>query len=148
MVTSSSLVARVFDAAASTYEATGTAYFDPMGQRLVDLAGVQPGHRVLDVGTGRGAVLRPAARAVGAGGFVLGLDASMGMAALTAADLAGRDRARSAPAAIVVADAATPPIAPATMDVVIGGMLAQFLPEPAVALRAWLPWQFRVGAWP
>ena len=99
------------------------------------MAGLRPGQRVLDVGTGRGAVLRPAARAVGPRGLVLGVDVSAGMAASTTADLAGRDPSRDAPAAVLVADAAAPPVT-AGFDAVLGGMLVQFLPDPVAALTA------------
>ena len=59
--------------------------FDPrgafahFGQRLVDAGGVEPGQRVLDVATGRGAVLFPAAERVGVAGDAIGVDLAEGM---------------------------------------------------------------------
>lgn len=48
----------------------------PVGDALLARAGYQPGERVLDLGCGGGATTRRIARAVGPGGFVVGLDIS------------------------------------------------------------------------
>src|SRR5579863_9486593 len=57
--------------------------FDSMlatfGRRLLTAAALEPGERVLDVGCGNGAVSLEAARAVGPGGHVTGLDLSAPM---------------------------------------------------------------------
>jgi SAM-dependent methyltransferase len=58
---------------------TMEAAFGPVGQRLVQLAGVRPGHRVLDVATGIGEPALTAARVVGPTGRVVGTDISSGM---------------------------------------------------------------------
>ena len=61
------------------------ADFDPhglfahFGQRLVEVVGVEPGQRVLDVATGRGAVLFPAIERVGTTGEAVGIDLAEGM---------------------------------------------------------------------
>jgi hypothetical protein len=47
---------------APRYAEEGPPYFARAGRRLVELTHVQPGDAVLDLGTGRGAVLLPAAR--------------------------------------------------------------------------------------
>lgn len=67
---------RVFDAVADDYDQSGVEFFKPIGRRLVEHAGLEPGESVLDLACGRGAVLLPAAEAVGAGGRVLGVDVS------------------------------------------------------------------------
>lgn len=51
----------------------------PFGHRLLAAAALEPGERVLDVGCGNGAVSLEAARAVGTGGHVTGLDLSAPM---------------------------------------------------------------------
>lgn len=51
----------------------------PFGRRLMAAAGLDLGERVLDVGCGNGAVSLEAARAVGSGGHVTGLDLSAPM---------------------------------------------------------------------
>jgi SAM-dependent methyltransferase len=51
----------------------------PVGDRLVQLAEVRPGHRVLDVATGVGEPALAAARVVGPTGSVVGTDISPGM---------------------------------------------------------------------
>jgi SAM-dependent methyltransferase len=48
----------------------------PLSERMLDLAGVGPGMRVLDLATGRGEPAIPAAHRVGPGGRVLGVDLS------------------------------------------------------------------------
>ncbi|MGP8060833.1 MAG: class I SAM-dependent methyltransferase [Acidimicrobiales bacterium] len=48
----------------------------PFGRRLLTAVGLEPGERVLDVGCGNGAISLEAARAVGPGGRVTGLDLS------------------------------------------------------------------------
>jgi O-methyltransferase / aklanonic acid methyltransferase len=73
-------VGRMFDDLSSSYDAVVPVhtYF---GERLVEAAGVTDGDRVLDVGTGLGACLIPAARIVGERGVVVGIDVSAEMIA-------------------------------------------------------------------
>lgn len=51
----------------------------PVGDRLIQLAAIRAGHRVLDVATGIGEPALTAARLVGPGGRVVGTDISPGM---------------------------------------------------------------------
>jgi ubiquinone/menaquinone biosynthesis C-methylase UbiE len=54
----------------------------PLSERMLDLAGLGPGMRVLDLATGRGEPAIPAARRVGPSGSVLGIDISASMLAI------------------------------------------------------------------
>jgi ubiquinone/menaquinone biosynthesis C-methylase UbiE len=74
--------AAIFNRLASDYDA-GVGASTHFGRRLVALAGVEPGQRVLDVATGRGAVLLPAAELVGERGEVVGVDLAEGMVQAT-----------------------------------------------------------------
>jgi len=69
----------VFSRSASTYGQVGPPFFSHFGRRLVELAQIPNGARVLDIATGRGAVLFPAAEAVGEQGHVTGVDLSKEM---------------------------------------------------------------------
>lgn len=71
--------ARMFGQFAPTYDRVGPRFFSHFGQRLVELAELKSGIRVLDVATGPGIVAFPAAERVGAQGYVLGIDLSQGM---------------------------------------------------------------------
>jgi ubiquinone/menaquinone biosynthesis C-methylase UbiE len=62
-----------FNFVADRYE-EATLNFGPALTRLLNLAALQPGDRVLDVATGPGIMARIAARAVGASGQVVGVD--------------------------------------------------------------------------
>jgi ubiquinone/menaquinone biosynthesis C-methylase UbiE len=65
-------------------------FFAPWAERMVELAGVRPDDRVLDVACGTGIVARRAAARVGAGGMVVGVDvndAMLKVAAATAEDV-------------------------------------------------------------
>ena len=79
--------AGVFGRAAATYDRIGPRFFAHFGKRLVDSAHLFPGADVLDVATGRGAVLFPAGERVGAGGRVWGTDLSADMVRETLADI-------------------------------------------------------------
>jgi ubiquinone/menaquinone biosynthesis C-methylase UbiE len=76
-----------FDRSASGYAAV--SYFPVFGRWLVEQAHVPVGGDVLDVACGRGAVLIPAAVAVGPTGRAIGIDLSGEMARETADDLRG-----------------------------------------------------------
>ena len=69
-------VTAVYDAAAATYNRVGPSFFLHFGRRLVSSTGIAPGSNVLDVATGTGAVLSPAAELAGAEGRVIGIDIS------------------------------------------------------------------------
>ncbi len=58
------------------------ALFRQWASRVADAAGIQPGHRVLDVACGTGVLAREAARRAGDGGRVSGIDAGAGMLAV------------------------------------------------------------------
>jgi O-methyltransferase/aklanonic acid methyltransferase len=70
-----------FNTVAPHYDVGGA--FDYFGERLVALVGVEHGQRVLDVASGRGAVLFPAAERVGETGVVIGIDLAEGMVEAT-----------------------------------------------------------------
>lgn len=129
-----SVVARTFDGAATTYDTIGPAYFSRFGARLVEVAGVAPGMRVLDVGCGAGAALLAAAEAVGPDGHVLGIDIAPAMV----------ERSRSAAAErglrnveVRTGDAEIPGVPAADRDRVLAAQVLFFLPELSRALRAY-----------
>ena len=126
-------IAGVFDRVADTYDAVGVPWFEPIAQGLVDELDIQPGDRVLDIGCGRGAALRPLAIATGPAGRALGIDLAPRMVELTQHDL------RALPQVEVrVGDARAPDLAPASFDVVASSLVLFFLPDPISALRAWV----------
>ncbi len=127
-------VAGVFERSAPTYDAVGVAFFTDVGRRLVSLAEVQPGERVVDLGCGRGAALFPAATAVGPTGTVLGIDLAPTMVALTRADARVRGLAQ---VSVEMGDAQEPGLTTGRYDVVLSSLTVFFLPDPLAGLRAW-----------
>lgn len=70
------LIQRIFDSASTTYGHKGCSFFDHFGERLVALAQPAEGDQILDIATGTGAILVPAAQRVGPYGHVTGIDLS------------------------------------------------------------------------
>jgi O-methyltransferase/aklanonic acid methyltransferase len=70
-----SATARSYDELSPSYNQI-IPFFTYFGERLVSAARISEGHRVLDVATGQGACLIPAAVAVGPSGAVVGIDIS------------------------------------------------------------------------
>jgi ubiquinone/menaquinone biosynthesis C-methylase UbiE len=80
----------IFGRAAITYDQVGPQFFSHFGRRMVDIASIPAGSKVLDVATGRGALLFPAAEAIGQDGQVIGIDLSETMIQETSQELARR----------------------------------------------------------
>ena len=114
----------VFTQTASTYGAI--RYFPIFGQWLVDTADIPAGAQVLDVASGRGAVLFPAAERVGPGGRVIGTDLAEGMARETGAEIARRGLAQAETHQM---DAEHLEFPDATFDLVLCGFALQFFPH-------------------
>jgi SAM-dependent methyltransferase len=72
-------LARLFDQVASTYDHVGPRFFSHFGRRPVEVTQIPTGAVVLDVATGRGAILFPAAEQVGPQGHAVGIDLSARM---------------------------------------------------------------------
>jgi SAM-dependent methyltransferase len=77
-----------FNSRAGDFDPQGA--FAHFGQRLVAELGVEPGQRVLDVATGRGAVFFPAVERVGAAGEAVGVDLAESMVRATNEEAEGR----------------------------------------------------------
>jgi ubiquinone/menaquinone biosynthesis C-methylase UbiE len=118
-----------FNALAPDYD-SGPGCFAHFGRRLVDAAGVAPGQRVLDIASGRGAVLLPAAERVGNAGAVVGIDLAEEMARLTN-DAAAR---RGLNAHVRVMDAERLDFPDASYDRVLCGFGIMFFPDQPRAL--------------
>jgi ubiquinone/menaquinone biosynthesis C-methylase UbiE len=69
-----SLIRETFNAAAEHFDDAVLFFWDHCGTRTVELAGVAPGARVLDVCCGTGASALPAAERAGPSGRVVGVD--------------------------------------------------------------------------
>jgi ubiquinone/menaquinone biosynthesis C-methylase UbiE len=74
---------RAYDSVAADYARVLSTRLEPVAADLVALAGVEPGWRVLDVGTGTGVTARAAAAA---GASVVGVDAAPGMLRVAAGE--------------------------------------------------------------
>lgn len=117
-------VNRLFDEAAPHYEwinrmmslGSGEAY----RRMALRKAGLGPGMRVLDIASGTGLVLRPAARLVGPSGLAVGLDPSAGML---------RESRRIKPLPIVQARGETLPFASGHFDFVSLGYGLRHVPD-------------------
>jgi len=109
-------VAAVYDCAAATYNRIGPSFFLHFGKRLARSAEIPPGTSVLDVATGTGAVLVPAAALVGSEGRVVGIDISLPMISRARTEIrnAGFGNAQ-----VLVADAERLPFAQNSFDCVL-----------------------------
>lgn len=105
--------------------------YDDYTEHALRLAGLRPGMRVLDIGSGPGDVSFVAARLVGPTGSVLGVDAAPEMVELA--------RARAAEKGVTTVhflQAAIDAIAlDEPVDAVIGRLILMHLPDPAATLR-------------
>jgi ubiquinone/menaquinone biosynthesis C-methylase UbiE len=81
--------ARTYGAAADHYRLPPLSFWDRFGAATVARLPLAPGHRVLDLCCGAGASALPAARAVGPGGQVLGVDVAAPLLELARARAAG-----------------------------------------------------------
>jgi ubiquinone/menaquinone biosynthesis C-methylase UbiE len=81
-------IEKVFDDNAKAYDRVGPAIYQHFGSRLVSWMSLKPGTKMLDIATGTGAVLLPAARILASNGHVTGIDLSGGL--LQEADLSVR----------------------------------------------------------
>lgn len=129
-----SRLAGMYDRAAPTYDQLGIEFFGPPSRQLVELAGLRPGDRVLDLGSGRGASLLPAAEAVGPEGEVIGVDFAPTMVRSTAEEARRRGFAW---VRMTQGDAEHPDFPENSFDVVIAGFVVFFLDDPAAAVARW-----------
>jgi O-methyltransferase/aklanonic acid methyltransferase len=72
------MIERQFDNVATSYDRVAS-FYTQFGQRLAERLPIVPGTHLLDVATGTGAVLLPAAQRVGPDGHVTGIDLSTGI---------------------------------------------------------------------
>ncbi|MBS0625178.1 MAG: methyltransferase domain-containing protein [Verrucomicrobia bacterium] len=116
-------VQKTFDAAAPLYADKSSPYFDYFGQRLVDLAQVSPTDRVLDVATGKGAVLLPVSQIAKQ---AVGIDLS--------AEMVKAARMRMPHAELHQMDAEKLIFADSSFDLVFCAFALFFMPHLSVAL--------------
>jgi ubiquinone/menaquinone biosynthesis C-methylase UbiE len=119
----------VFDRTAATYDQI-VPFFAAFGEKLVAWAGLSTGQAVLDVGTGRGALISPALERIGPDGRITAIDISREMIARTEADL----RRRRIPNVTVARmDATALDLPTDSFDAALSGFAVHILPQPARA---------------
>ncbi|HEX6310874.1 MAG TPA: methyltransferase domain-containing protein [Acidimicrobiia bacterium] len=122
-------VARLWGRVADVYD-TSVPFFSVLGRRLVEALEPAPGEHVLDIATGRGACLFPAARAVGDAGCAVGIDLSSEMVAATAIDISRRGVPN---ATVLTADAQHLAFAAGCFDVVTCSQVMNQFSDPGAA---------------
>lgn len=123
----SSTPARRFSETAAGYAATMAPSLRPIAETVVRRARLQPGERVLDIGTGTGSA---AAAARGEGREVIGLDAAPGMLEIARSEVAGVRFEEMDFAALGFDDA--------SVDVVLAAHALLFATDPVAVLAEWL----------
>jgi ubiquinone/menaquinone biosynthesis C-methylase UbiE len=123
-----------WDKAAPFYERYWQAQLAPARARLLELADLKRGARVLELACGTGLVTFPVAETVGAAGAVLATDISDAMVEHVAAESRRRGTTHVAAARM---DAETIDCADASFDVVLCALGLMYVPDPTAALREW-----------
>jgi SAM-dependent methyltransferase len=107
--------------------------FDPLTRRVFEAAGLAPGMRVLDLGAGVGDTSMLAARIVGPGGSVVGVD--------LAADALACARSRAGEAGLcniefIQGDALTANLGDGLFDAVVGRLVLMYVADPVAVVRS------------
>lgn len=123
--------AGTFQRASQTYDRVGPNFFSYFGRKLVKQAALPLNAHVLDVATGRGAVLFPAVEAVGAKGSVIGIDLAEGMVQETAREVSQRGLLN---VEVRQMDAEHLDFPEASFDAVLCGFAIFFFPQAEYAL--------------
>lgn len=121
-----------WDLAAAAYEPLWQAQLAPAHEALMASAALLPGEHVLDIACGTGLIALRAARAVGPGGQVVGVDLSERMVD-AARRLAVQHRVGNA--AFVRMDAERLALPTASIDVALCALGLMYLPHPGHAAR-------------
>ena len=108
------------------------AIFDPISERLFREAGVSPGQRVLDVGSGLGDVSMLIARLVGPSGQVVGVDNDTGTIAKAKERVA---RAGFQNVSFRKSDVGQIPRGE-SFDSIVGRLILEFLPDPGAVVKS------------
>ena len=127
-------IAGIFDRASETYDQNGVEFFQVVARNLIDLADIQPGERVLELGCGRGAATLQAAQEVGPEGHVHAIDLAPGMVERLRSDL---DAAGQTHVTVAVGDAERPDVEPGSVDLVLASLVLFFLPDHQRAIRSY-----------
>ena len=122
-------IAGVFGRAAPSYD-TVVPFFTRFGARLVELAELRPGESVIDIGSGLGATLLPAAERVGPQGRVLGVDLSDEMVGRLSREIERRGLSQASARRM---DAEALEVEADSFDVALSSFVLHLLPHPEVA---------------
>ena len=120
----------VFDRSAELYGKKHSDFFDYFAKNLVELASLPLSAYVLDVATGRGAILKQAAKAVGSLGEVVGVDISPNMIEQTSTELGEYPNIH-----LICGDAENLRFNENTFDYVFCGFGVFFFPNASQALQ-------------
>ncbi len=117
-------VAAAYNRAARSYDQVGTRRFRHFGSELVDGLEVPPAAKVLDLATGRGAILFALAERLGPDGLVVGADLAREMVVQSAVEARRREVTN---AAFLAMDADALAFAPERFDIVTCGFALFFV---------------------
>ncbi|MBT8399216.1 MAG: methyltransferase domain-containing protein, partial [Rhodothermia bacterium] len=120
-----------WDNAAPYYEDLWKKQLLPAQQRLLEMAELQPGERVLDVACGSGLVSFPAAAAVAPAGRVVGVDISDRMVEIASESAAHRGLSVE----FIRMDAESLDFPDNSFDAVLCGLGLMYVPDPISCLR-------------
>lgn len=124
-----------WDKAADAYEQFWQDQLAPAHDRLMQLAAIQPGDRVLDVACGTGLVTFRAAELAGPSGEIMATDISERMVARLLEDASARGLSNLTAARM---DAEALDVPDASYDVALCALGLMYLPDPVIGLRAML----------
>ena len=122
----------VYDRAAKTYDQVGIRTATYFGNLLIESLNLPAGARVLDVATGRGALLFPAAQKVGPTGRVTGIDLAPTMVEITRQAIQANGMSK---VEVLLMDADDPDFPEASFDYILCGFALHFLDYPRALQR-------------
>jgi ubiquinone/menaquinone biosynthesis C-methylase UbiE len=117
-------VVGTYDRAAALYDQVGARRFTYFGDLLIEKLDISAGAQILDIASGRGALLLPAAEKVGSSGRVVGIDLAPQMVALTQAEIERRGLRQ---ASVLLMDADDPAFERHSFDFILCGSALFFL---------------------
>lgn len=122
-------ISGIYDRTASSYGGFGTHFFDIFAERLIALAHCFPGANILDVATGRGAILKRAIQIIGMQGKAIGIDISPKMIEQTKREIHQQN------VSLYCMDAEELSFEDRSFDIVYCGFALFFFPNPKKALQ-------------